>query len=104
MDLASAWFKGNTAGAPRTGEPSAQKAIKDDFPMVVGKEAYALLKLYAIPKPSGLRPFTEIQEALQRHVSPARFKFVERAQFHTLDRNQNGTVRVSIVRLQRQAI
>ncbi len=61
MDLASVWLKGNTAGIPThpgtmdfsidTGEPSAEKEIKEDFPMVVGKEACALLKLYGIRKP-----------------------------------------------------
>ncbi len=56
------------------------------------------------PKTLRYASFTEIEEALQRHVSPAQIEFVERAQFHTLARNQNGTVRVSIVRLQRQAI
>ncbi len=45
--------------------------------------------------PKTLRDATiaEIQEALLWQIGPAQFELVERARFHTLDRNFNETLR-----------
>ncbi len=81
---------------------SDEKAIKGAFPTAVGKEAFTPLRSLVYPKTLRDVLVAEIQEALLRRVKPSQFELLERANFHTLVRNPNETLRKFVVRIQRQ--
>ena len=52
------------------------------FLTVIGKDAYALLKNLAFPRPPKHSPYMELKRILLAHVKPVNFEAAERAKFH----------------------
>ncbi|KAH9585833.1 hypothetical protein MS3_00000308 [Schistosoma haematobium] len=73
------------------------------FLKFIEKEAYSLLKAFALPEKYISLPYATVKELLLNHVKCTSFVCRERAKFHKIILQNNQKVRESILELQKQA-
>ncbi|VDP90940.1 unnamed protein product [Echinostoma caproni] len=74
-----------------------------NFLMVIGKDAYSLLKKLAYPDAPISLTYESLKTLLLKHLQPANFEAFERAKFHSLTRGGSQPVPDFILQLQTQA-
>ncbi|VDP86499.1 unnamed protein product [Echinostoma caproni] len=70
------------------------------FLMVIGKDAYSLLKNLAFPDSPIPLSYESLKTLLLKHLQPANLKAAEQAKFHSFTRGGSQPVRDFILQLQ----
>ena len=60
-----------------------------NLPMVIGEEAYSLLRTMVAPDKLSRKSFEELVEALQTHLNPKPIVIAERFKFHQSSQQEN---------------
>ena len=87
----------------------AKSNVKEDtkpglFLNFIGNDAYVVIRNVTFPDSPFSMTYEKIRNTLLHHVRPMNFEAVERAEFNTLMRSENQSVRDFVLVLQTQAV